>query len=68
MPKTYPTYDIAHKKNKIQNFPFFSMRSERLAVSFKGLNISLAQSPGTLWSFQVAGKCGLSKYEYFVQR
>jgi len=37
---------------------FFSMQSGRLAVSFEGLNSSLAQSPGELWSCTVAGKCG----------
>jgi len=38
--KTYPTYDVTHKKSEIQNFPFFSMQSRKLATSFEGLTSS----------------------------
>jgi len=54
--KPYPTDDITHKKHEIKNFPFFSAQSRRLATSFEGLNSSLAQLPGELWSCKVARK------------
>ena len=55
-PKTNPTYDITHKKNKIQNFPFFSNANLKTCHIFEGLNSSLAQSPGKLWSCKVERK------------
>jgi len=41
-PKTYLTYDVSHNKSKTKK-KFFSLQSQRLAESFKGLNSSLAQ-------------------------
>jgi len=43
-------------KNEVQNFLIFSLQSRQLAASLKGLNSSLAQSPGELWHCEVAGK------------
>jgi len=43
------------KKTKPKPY-IFSLRTRRLAVSFEGLNSSLAQSTGELWSCKVARK------------
>ena len=48
--KTYPAYDVTHKKRKSKTFQFFSMQTRRLVASFQGLNSSLAKSPGVLGS------------------
>ena len=49
-PKTYFTYDIAHKKSKIQNqIIFFHFQTRRLSESFEGLNSSLTQLAEELW-------------------
>jgi len=36
------------------------LQTERLAKSFDGLNSSLAQPTGEIWSFKVAQKFGLN--------
>jgi len=58
------------KKTKSKTFQFFSMQTVRLAASFEGLNSSLAQSPGELWScksgLKMFAERGIWKYEYFV--
>jgi len=36
--------------NKIKPNNFFSVQTSRLPESFEGLNSSVAQSPGELWS------------------
>jgi len=38
------------KKTKPKTKKFFSLLTQRLAASFEGLNSSLAQSTGQLWS------------------
>jgi len=50
MAKTYPTYDVTHKKHETQNLPIVLMLTRRLAASFfEDLSTSsLPQLPGTL--------------------
>jgi len=42
-PKTCFTYDVTHRL-ETQNQNFFSLQTQRLTKSFKGLNSSLVQS------------------------
>jgi len=44
--KTYPTYDVTHKKTQSQNFPIFFVQTRKLTRSFEDMNSSLALSPG----------------------
>jgi len=52
---TYTTYG-ATQKNRIPKPIFFSLQTARLSKSFEGLNSSLAQLTGELWSCNVAQK------------
>ena len=47
--QTYPTYDVTHKKHN-ENFKDLLHCKLEDSESFKGLNSSLAQSTGKLWS------------------
>jgi len=48
-----PTKNLKPKTKNI-----FSLRTRRLAESFEGLNSSLAQSAGELWSCKDLGNMG----------
>jgi len=57
------------KNPKTKNY--FSLQTRRSAESFEGLNSSLAQSTGELWSCKVAqisAQCVISKYNILVPR
>jgi len=50
MAKKRFTYDILHKKSATHNQKkYFSLETRRLAESFEGLNILLAQLAEELW-------------------
>ena len=58
-------------KNETQNLKIFSFLTRRLAESFEGLNSSLVQSTGKLWSCkQLAymGKLYLVKWNLAVSK
>jgi len=55
-PKTYPSFDVTHKKPHIKHLPIKKMQTRRLATSFVSLNSYLALSPNELWSCKVAQK------------
>jgi len=48
--KNTPVSDAPHREPQTQNENFFSISSIRLAESVEGLNSSLPQSAGELWS------------------
>jgi len=57
-PTNHLIYDITQKN--LKTFQIFLLQTKRLAESFDGLNSSLAQPTGELWSCKVAQKLGLN--------
>jgi len=52
--KTCPYFDVPHREPKMKYV--FSVSTRRLAKAVEGLNTSLTQSAGELWSCKVGSK------------